>query len=70
MARIPRALERLRGEWAPVFVSSDRRMLLLAHVSEPEVSAQAGARWWIVTPERTASRKVGTCGHPYVREGQ
>jgi 4-amino-4-deoxy-L-arabinose transferase-like glycosyltransferase len=70
VAELEAMLAGLRGEWSPVFVSEDRRMVLLAHTPSPAVPASAAADWWLVTPERSSPPETGTCGHPYVRERQ
>lgn len=59
-------LDELRREWAPVFISHDGRMILLAHkpltTSEP---AESGQTWWIVT-KREREVAPGNCGlSPY-----
>ena len=58
-------LDELRREWAPVFVSHDGRMILLAHkpvtAGEP---AESGQTWWILT--RREAGVLGSCGlSPY-----
>jgi hypothetical protein len=58
-------LDELRREWAPVFISHDGRMILLAHepvtTSEP---AEPGQTWWTLTKREAGV--LGSCGlSPY-----
>ncbi len=60
-------LDELRREWAPVFISHDDRMILLAHepvtTSEP---AESGQAWWILTKREREAVALGSCGlSPY-----
>jgi hypothetical protein len=60
-----RRLDELRRDWSPVFVSSDGRMVLLAHRDAGAGPAAQSAEWWKLpsAPERV---EPGTCGrNPY-----
>jgi hypothetical protein len=63
----PQALEALREEWAPVFVTSDQRMVVLAP-REAAITdeAAAGEEWWNLWAGFVPVAPGGTCGrNPY-----
>ena len=61
-------LDELRGEWAPVFVSEDGRMVLLAHDSARAIGAVEGEQPWWSFAGRASTARFGTCGrNPYER---
>jgi hypothetical protein len=67
----PEALEGLRDEWSPLFVTSDQRMVVLA----PKEAAggtdpTAYGDWWSLWAGFVAAAPGGTCGrNPYDLEG-
>lgn len=62
---LPRGAKRLRSDWSPIFESSDRWMVLLAHSRAASSGAPAaGEHWWLRSPRRHAD--LGECGlSPY-----
>jgi hypothetical protein len=67
----PEALEGLRDEWSPLFVTSDQRMVVLAR-KEAAAGAEATAYgdWWSLWAGFVAAAPGGTCGrNPYDLEG-
>lgn len=60
-------LDELRRAWSPVFESSDRRLVLLAHVPPGQkASASVDPTWWRSPPPRGQGVRPGTCGlSPY-----
>lgn len=61
-------LDELRGEWTPVFVSEDGRMVLLAHESARAIGAVDGEQPWWSLAGRASTAPFGTCGrNPYER---
>jgi hypothetical protein len=60
-------LDELRGEWAPVFVSDDGEMALLAH--RPGATA-VGGDWWDLSDPPPRRARPGRCGRsPYEQAG-
>jgi hypothetical protein len=60
-----RILRELRHEWRALFVSSDRRMVALAHESSARPARRAG-HWWRVASTFVPQAAPGTCGRsPY-----
>jgi hypothetical protein len=61
------AVDALRRDWAPVFESRDRRLVLLVHMSSGrQASTGVDAAWWRPPPARGPGVKPGTCGlSPY-----
>ena len=65
----PEALEGLREEWAPLFVTSDQRMVVLAPKAAGTQTAAAGD-WGELWTGFVAAAPGGTCGrNPYDLEG-
>jgi hypothetical protein len=67
-----RALRRLRGDWTPVFVTSDARMVVLAHETavSPARAVPRAEGWWQVSTSFVPQADPGTCGRtPYAPEG-
>jgi hypothetical protein len=62
-----RGLRELRDQWSPLFVSSDRRMVVLAHESAGVAGSMPGAgHWWRVSSSFVPQATPGTCGRsPY-----
>jgi hypothetical protein len=67
----PEALEGLRDEWSPVFVTSDQRMVVLApKEAAAGTDANAHGDWWSLWAGFVAAAPGGTCGrNPYDLEG-
>jgi hypothetical protein len=66
-AHARKRLAALRREWSPLFVSSDRRMVVLAHetAGTREAVLRAG-KWWRVSTAFVPQAAPGTCGRsPY-----
>jgi hypothetical protein len=63
----PEALQGLRGEWTPLFVTSDQRMVVLApREAAPAAETAAGDEWEDVWTGFVAAAPGGTCGrNPY-----
>jgi hypothetical protein len=63
-----RRLEELREEWSPLFVSSDGRMVVLAH--ESAAAGRGGeveGEWWDLAAGFVPQARPGTCGrNPYL----
>ena len=66
-AEARRSLRELRHQWSALFVSSDRRMVVLAHESSgPAGSASGAGHWWRVSSSFVPQAAPGTCGRsPY-----
>ena len=63
----PEALEGLRNEWSPLFVTSDQRMVVLGAAGN---EATADGAWWELWTGFVAAAPGGTCGrNPYDLEG-
>jgi hypothetical protein len=63
----PEALEGLRDEWSPLFVTSDQRMVVLGAARS---DAAAYGAWWELWTGFVAAAPGGTCGrNPYDLEG-
>jgi hypothetical protein len=63
----PEALEGLRDEWSPLFVTSDQRMVVLAAAGN---EATAEGAWWELWTGFIPAAPGGTCGrNPYDLEG-
>ena len=59
----PEALEGLRDEWSPLFVTSDQRMVVLGALGN---GGTAGTVWWELWTGFVAAAPGGTCGrNPY-----
>jgi hypothetical protein len=67
----PEALEGLRDEWTPLFVTSDQRMVVLASRDAAAGTAEtASGNWWGLWTGFVAAAPLGTCGrNPYDLEG-
>jgi hypothetical protein len=63
-----RRLEELRDEWSPLFVSSDRRMIVLAYKSAGVRGAEViPGEWWHLSTGFVPQATPGTCGrNPYL----
>ena len=63
----PEALEGLRDEWTPLFVTSDERMVVLARRQAAAGNeATAYGDWWNLWAGFVAAAPGGTCGrNPY-----
>jgi hypothetical protein len=64
-------LDELRSDWAPVFVSGDGEMIVVAHDSGPNRATASGAdEWWNLSTPEIPPAAPGTCGRsPYERGG-
>jgi hypothetical protein len=61
-----RSLRGLRSEWTALFVSSDRRMVVLAHESSGADRAPGVGHWWRLASSFVPQAAPGTCGRsPY-----
>jgi hypothetical protein len=61
-----RSLRELRRRWTALFVSSDRRMVVLAHDSSGAARAPRAGHWWRLSSTFVPQAAPGTCGRsPY-----
>ena len=61
-----RSLRELRRRWTALFVSSDRRMVVLAHESSGAARVPGAGHWWRLSSTFVPQAAPGTCGRsPY-----